>query len=66
MSARGDPLQDMIAATAEDDVERMAKGLSGAFRMAGSAATKRHQPRLAKLLQLLAGDVLRRLREVNS
>jgi len=64
--SRGDPLEDMIAAASEDDVERMAKALSAAFRGAGSAATKRRHTRLARFLQLLAGDVLRRLREVNS
>ena len=63
---RGDPLEDMIAATADGQVERMAKGLSGALRSAGAAAVKRQQPKLARFLQLLAGDVLRRLREINS
>lgn len=63
---RGDPLDDMIAATVDGQVERMAKGLSGALRTAGAAAVRRRQPKLAKFLQLLAGDVLRRLREVNS
>lgn len=66
MSRAGDPLHDMLAALRDEDIDRIASAISAAHRAAAAKALERNEPKIARLHQLLAGDVFKRLREVSS
>ena len=63
---RGDPLSDMIAELPVDDLDRLANSIASAHRIAAGRALERRDNHTARFHQACAGDVLRRLREVNS
>ena len=63
---RGDPLAELIAELPADDLERLANSIASAHRIAAGRALERRDNHMARFHQACAGDVLRRLREVNS